>query len=753
MIRGPDSRHAPRTFLLTGLLVGLLVHGAASARGGVCGESQGSSSTPAEPVRVYERVSVVGDRDEIGKLPGSAHVLDEEVLELFATTDVHRALQRLPGIALQEEDGYGLRPNIGLRGTGVERSSKITLMEDGVLIAPAPYAAPSAYYFPTVARMESIEVRKGSAAVRQGPFSNGGAINLVSSSIPADASGRLRLGLGENGTAQLRANYGQSTEHFGYLVEGLRDETDGFKELDLGGDTGYELVDLLGKLRVNTDPGRPGYHQLELKAGSTDQDGRETYLGLTQADFDRRPNRRYLASSEDNIETDHDQVQLRHYFRTRGGLDVTTTGYRNDYFRDWFKNEKTGGVGNGTILASPALYPLELSYLRGELDSPDDTFNLRHNKRTYRSQGIQTVVARSTSVGGVSHQLELSVRVHEDEEDRLQEEDLYAVRGGRMALTTVGALGSQANRVSSAAAIAGYVEDRISAGRWVLTPGVRYETIDTERLDYSTSDPLRTSPPSRRTNTVEAVVPGLGVSYELGAGWSLVGGVHRGFAPPSPSSREGVDPEESTNFELGARFGGARHSFATMAFFSDYDNLLGTDTASGGGEGTGEQFNGGAATVEGVELSYGTTFDTRGRLLVPLRLSYTHTSSRFDSSFESSFADWAPAVTRGDELPYLARNRLFVETGLSAAKWSLRLAANYADEMRVVAGRGPVPEAESIEDRVVVDFASDLALGRRLRLSLNVRNLLDETYVAARRPYGLRPGLDRTAIVGLRVDL
>ena len=108
-----------------------------------------------------DNVYITGGKDEVLQQPGSATFIDDVALEAFEYTDIHRVLNAVPGVNVQEEDGYGLRPNIGLRGTSPERSKKITVMEDGILSGPAPYAAPAAYYFPNISRMSAVEVFKG----------------------------------------------------------------------------------------------------------------------------------------------------------------------------------------------------------------------------------------------------------------------------------------------------------------------------------------------------------------------------------------------------------------------------------------------------------------------------------------------------------------------------------------------------------------------------------------------------------------
>jgi Fe(3+) dicitrate transport protein len=131
-----------------------------------------------------EEITIIGTQASVKNIAGTGAIIESAQIRDELATDVNQLLKTIPGTYIREEDGYGLRPNIGIRGATSERSAKITLMEDGILIAPAPYAAPAAYYFPTLSRMHALEVLKGAAQLRYGPQTTGGVVNLVSTPVP-----------------------------------------------------------------------------------------------------------------------------------------------------------------------------------------------------------------------------------------------------------------------------------------------------------------------------------------------------------------------------------------------------------------------------------------------------------------------------------------------------------------------------------------------------------------------------------------
>ena len=132
-----------------------------------------------------------------------------------------------------------------------------------------------------------------------------------------------------------------------------------------------------------------------------------------------------------------------------------------------------------------------------------------------------------------------------------------------------------------------------------------------------------------------------------------------------PGSKEGTHPEESINYEAGVRYGASTLDVQGVFFFNDYSNLLGADLAASGGDGTTDQFNGGAVNTTGLEGSLGYDFGvlTQANLSMPARLAYTFTKAEFQNAFESAFAPWG-TVTQGDALPYVPKHQLALSLGL-----------------------------------------------------------------------------------------
>ena len=96
-------------------------------------------------------------------------ILTAAELQRFDIQDGNTLLQSQPVVFTQQEYGWGLRLNIGFSGTGVDRSSRITLIEDGVLTPPAAYSGPAAYYSPVLWKYKQLEILQGEAALITGP--------------------------------------------------------------------------------------------------------------------------------------------------------------------------------------------------------------------------------------------------------------------------------------------------------------------------------------------------------------------------------------------------------------------------------------------------------------------------------------------------------------------------------------------------------------------------------------------------------
>ena len=651
-------------------------------------------------------------------------------------------MQTVPGINIYEEDGFGLRPNISLRGTSPERSAKINLMEDGVLIAPAPYSAPAAYYFPTIGRMEAIEVLKGSSQIQYGPNTTGGAINMISSRIPERFSGKASITAGNYDSRNTQLVLGNSFKNFGFVTDYFNYSSDGFKDLDGGGNTGFDKTDYMAKFRVNTNLDAKIYQSLTFKIQYSEENANETYLGLTDEDFEENPFRRYRASAEDVMNAEHQQYQLTHFIRLSPSLDIRTTGYLNRFKRNWYKLDDVNlgeRVSINNILSSPENFPSEYQTLLGNEDTQTDVLGIKANNRTYTSNGIQSIATLKWG-NNLLQSLEAGIRYHEDDEDRFQWVDRYAFQNQELIRTTVGEKGTDANRISSAKALAAHLLYTVKIENLTLTPGLRYENITLTRTDYGTDDPSRTGQDlSIRENEVDVWIPGIGANYRFSNDLSIFGGVHKGFSPPS--NTPGQNAEESINYEFGTRFNFKGIQGELVGFYNDYKNLLGSDLAATGGTGSLDQFNAGEVRVSGIEflLNYNLLHKQSSSFQLPLSVSYTLTDTEFLTSFDSN-EDIYGIVTIGDEIPYIAKNQLNASLGLKHRKFDVNVNSRYTSAFRTKAGSGPIPANFKVDSNFIVDLSARYFIDENFTLSSNIINLFNTTYAVSRVPAGLRPG-------------
>ena len=724
-----------------------------------------------DEVPYLEEVTIVGTREQAESTPGAAHILDSETLARFAYTDVQRIARQLPGVSIQVEDGFGLRPNLSIRGVATERSGRITLLEDGVLIAPAPYSAPSAYYFPTAGRMAAFEVLKGPAAISQGPYTIGGAFNMISTPIPVEPRGSLFVETGQHGTNRLHATYGASGEHgLDYLVETHQWFSDGFQSIDRSdNDTGLDVWDYTVKLAFA--PAQSA-HRVELKVQLAEQTSNQSYLGLADADFRNDPRRRYGLSALDSIRTDHEQVIVRHEYTPSDAWKLTTTLYDNRHARNWFKTEgidfdgsanaealsRTSwssvvqAVNRGTSLGGHSAAELA-AILHGTAETARGSIQLRANDRQYGSRGVQFGASWSGLLGNALHALRIGVRYHEDEEDRLQRNSSYRQESGVLHLDDRGRLGNAGNRIQQAEAVAIFVQDRIDIGDWTLTPGLRYEDIDQRRIRYETRTGRTDDPASRaadnlrstRANRTRILLPGIGALYRLNDRTTVLAGVHKGFT--APSNAPNVRPEEALNYELGVRLRGPDAQFEAVAFLSDYDNLLGECTSSSGVDcEVGDAFNGDAVTVRGLELSTAMDLAPAAGFGVPLEIVYTYIDGRFDTDIADT--DFFGDVGAGDPVPYIPKHQLHSTIGIRKGPFSGDLSVSRVDGACVRASCG---EFERTDDSFTVDLAASYRLTDSVGLFARVENIADADDIVGRHPYGARPNKGRTFAVGVNL--
>lgn len=710
------------------------------------GEPPAEADLPAASPEPEDEVVVLATR--IRRTPGSVHLLGKETLERYKYDDPHATLQLVPGVYVRQEDGFGLRPNIGIRGAISDRSQKVALMEDGVLFGPAPYSAPAAYYFPVIGRMVQLQVIKGPAAVKYGPQTVGGAIDLTTRAIPVGSAGALDVAAGQYGYAKLHAHFGAGDAQNAFLIEGIHLRSDGFKQLPSGDETGFYRNEWMFKGAHSFNVGSDLQHRLSVKLTYSDEQSDETYLGLTDEDFRQNPLRRYGPSDQDRMRWHRTSAVITHQIEPAYWLSVTTTAYRHDLARIWRKVNHFAGASLFQVLTSPssgdnARY---VDILRGDADtaSAAEQLFIGPNERTFVSQGLQTKVVINGSTGPLAHQLEAGLRLHYDRIERRHSEDAFDVIGGGLSAVGSPTLLTALNEAETYA-LAAHVTDELGWHDLTFTPGLRLELIHSRFDD-------RLVPEADGERTLPVLLAGVGAHYALSDALGLLAGVHRGMSPPPPGSDASIDPEISVNYEAGARYAAGHSRAEWIAYYNDYQNLTDICTLSSGCDDASldRQFAAGKARIYGFEAlaEHELSF---GGVRLPLSVSYTLTQTEFLETFASQDPIFGE-VEAGDEMPYVPEHQGRASIGLELARAGGYVAGNYVSRMREQSGSGPLDLALATDAQLTLDAGINYRPLLWLQLYAQVRNVFDEADIASRRPYGARPNPPRWLQLGAKAE-
>ncbi len=691
-------------------------------------------------------VEVVGSRaDALSRLPGSAAVIPAQELHAMQPLSASEALRTLPGVHVQDEEGVGLRANVGIRGLDPDRSRTLLVLEDGVPVALAPYGEPEMYYSPPIDRMNRVELVKGSGSILFGPQTIGGVLNYVTADVPSIPTGSVTLRGGEGRSRLIQANYGGSWN-------GLRGNIGAFDKRagNLAG-LWFVVSDVTGKLGARTAAGEFG-----LKATYYDERSNSTYVGLTQSMFDSSPFTH--PAPNDLLHIRRYAVTASHQTGFFGNSSVRTSAYAYQTTRDW-RRQDYGYTADGTQ-----------HVFRNSTGNRNRSFDVAGIEPRFR-----TVWAR----GGRPIELDFGMRLHYE---RARDQHV----NGATATASSGAIRDDEIRVGKA--VSAFVQNRFFiTPAWHVTPGVRLERFAYDRNILRARVRRTTSTGTTRNvedvditggDAVAEVIPGIGSAWTPSPLFTLFAGVHRGFAPPrvkdglvypDPSLDAGeqipqlqtlsLDAERSLNYELGTRL--TPHPFLSLeatAFYLDFTNQIIEPSLSAGSAADVALANQGATRHRGVEAAL--SLDIAKAIGRPFgliaRMGATRTTAEFsrDRFLRSPGGD--TVNVRGNRLPYApaltASASLTFDhpSGVLLRLDGLHVGEQFADNFETRAGSAngrvgliPAYRVYGFSARYRLPVLSDLSV------SAAVKNVAGNKYIASRRPEGIKPGLPRTVFAGV----
>ncbi|UXI04120.1 TonB-dependent receptor family protein [Photobacterium sp. TY1-4] len=630
--------------------------------------------------------SVIGTSsiEEVRDYPGNRTVLTQDDIKKSATLSIDGALQRVPGIKIQDETGTGVLPNISVRGLKASRSGHAQFLMDGVPMTLAPYGHTGQSIFPsTLSTLDRIDVVRGGAAVQYGPNNVGGVINLVTKPISQTWETELsnKLTVFEGGDAPLNDFYlrtgGWVSDSFAIQLEGNFLTGESFREHT---DTDVKNFQLKTEWLVD---------ELQSVEAFVQRYDADTQMPGALSPADYQADRHQSTRPHDNFEGETTRWNVRYTrdistlpFVDLAEAEILLFGHHAKRNFEWGFNSGDGHWADPGIAST----------------------HLRTSPRTFDVYGVEPKVNFYVAGTRVSQNWIIGTRfVNEDIDYKLTQ---TAFADG----TTTTPRDWNLKTDAWAAYISnemGFLDDTL-----MVTPGLRYESIDMRFHDLgkSTSD----------DNNVSELLPGLTMAYHFTDEWVGYANGQRSLRAPQIAYIRGKGEEGmelAWNYELGTRFTGEESTFNIALYRIDFEDQLQWNSGEQSFDNIGETRH------QGIEVEGSYSPVALPELSLHLAYNYLDAEQR-----EGKFA--------GNQLPYTSKHQVIwdttydfrgYETTVSGLYFSDAFSdnANTADE-DASGSTGRVPSYTVWNFNVGKDlFANDSGT---LRANIAINNLFDKEY-------------------------
>ncbi|NWG53875.1 MAG: TonB-dependent receptor [Hydrogenophilaceae bacterium] len=692
-----------------------------------------ASAQTAAPLIVADAdIVVIGERENLLRLPGSGATIESEDLETARVLTVNEALRQAPGVYPRDEEGLGLRPNIGVRGLNPTRSSEVLLLEDGLPLTYGPYGDNATYSHPPLRRFERIEILKGASQIRFGPHTVGGVVNYISPDAPEEFGGSLFAAGGDHGYAELAGALGGPVAGFRLLGHASATRFDGVRD---NHDLAFEDYSLRAERTL-----APG-HELVVRAAINRENSQVSYSGLTEAEFAADPYGNPFPN--DRFDAERYTGAVTHGWSITPDLTLTTSAYSLYFNRDWWR-QSSNSAQRPNDASDPAC---------AGMANLNTACGNEGRLREYHQYGVESRLAWEGRLLGADADIEAGLRWHTERQNRFQiNSDTPA---GRTPGTSVNG-GIVESNLRRADAVSGFVLASLDYGPLTLSPGVRVESIEFERVNRLTGA-------AGETDLTE-VIPGLGAVWAVRDDLAIYAGVHRGFSPPrvedivtNAGGSVDLDAEESTNWELGLRGTLTRGLDLDVAYFvMDFENQIVPASVAGGVGAT--LTSAGETRHAGIEASMRGSLRDMGLMQrddIFFRAAATWVDeAQFEGVRFSSVSGFSGVSVSGNRLPYAPEWIASAALGYARGDW-LTLQAElqytgemFTDDLNTIA---PIANGQRglIEEATILNLAANIRPGGGDAVFfVTVKNVADELYIVD-RVRGILPGAPRLVQAGV----